>query len=101
MARHLVSGEIGLAVRDELVAGNFRARPKLDEGARRFAPLVVRLRYHGGGLHGGMLVERVLHLDRRDVLAARDYDVLGAVLELDVAVGMRHAEIAGVKPAAL
>ena len=48
----------------------------------------------------GMLVERVLDLDRRDVLAARDDDVLGAVLELDVAVGMHHAEVAGVEPAA-
>jgi hypothetical protein len=34
-----------------------------------------------------VLVERVLDLDGGDVLAARDDDVLRAVLELDVAVG--------------
>ena len=49
----------------------------------------------------GMLVEHVLDLDRRDVLAARDDDVLGAVLELDIAVRVQHAEIAGMEPAAL
>ena len=47
-----------------------------------------------------MLVERVLDLDRGNVLAARNDDVLGAVLELDVAVGMHDAEIAGMEPAA-
>src|SRR2546430_4490110 len=38
--------------------------------------------------------------ERADVLAARDDDVLGAVLDLDVAVGLHHREIAGVEPAA-
>jgi hypothetical protein len=47
-----------------------------------------------------MLVQRVLDLDRGNVLAAGDDDVLGAVLELDIAVGMDDAEIAGMKPAA-
>ena len=44
--------------------------------------------------------QRVLHLDRRDVLAAGDDDVLGPVAELDVAVGVHDAEVAGVEPAA-
>ena len=47
-----------------------------------------------------MAVERVLDLDGRDVLAARDDDVLGAVLDLRVAVGMHHREVARVEPAA-
>ena len=47
-----------------------------------------------------MLHQRVLHLDRRDVLAAADDDVLLAVAELDVAVGMHDAEVARVEPAA-
>ena len=47
-----------------------------------------------------MLVQHVLDLDRRDVFAARNDDVLGAILDLDVAVGMHHAEIAGMEPAA-
>jgi hypothetical protein len=45
-------------------------------------------------------VERVLDLDRRDVLAARDDDVLRAVLDLDIAVGVGDREIAGMEPAA-
>jgi hypothetical protein len=42
-----------------------------------------------------VLVEHALDLDGRDVLAAGDDDVLGAVAQLDIAVGMRYAEIAG------
>ena len=72
-----------------------------DEGARALAPLGVRPRDHGGLEHGGVAVQGALDLDRGDVLAARDDDVLGAVLDLDVAVLVHHAEIAGVKPAAL
>ena len=47
-----------------------------------------------------MLVDDVLDLDRGDVLAAGDDDVLGAVLELDIAVRVHDAEIAGMEPAA-
>ena len=47
-----------------------------------------------------MLVERILDLDRGNVLAAGDDDVLRTVLELDIAVRVHDAEIAGVKPAA-
>jgi hypothetical protein len=45
-------------------------------------------------------VEHVFHLDGRDVLAARDDDVLAAVLDLDVAVGVLHGQVAAVEPAA-
>ena len=45
-------------------------------------------------------VEHVLDLERGDVLAAGDDDVLAAVLDLDVAVGLHHREVAGVEPAA-
>ena len=48
----------------------------------------------------GMAVEHVLDFERGDVLAARDDDVLGAVLDLDVAVGLHHRQVAGVEPAA-
>ena len=42
-----------------------------------------------------MAVERVLDLDRADVLAARDDDVLAAIPDLGVAVGLENGEIAG------
>ena len=55
---------------------------------------------HGRLKHRWMPIQSRLHLDRGDVLAAGDDDVLGAVLDLDVTVGVHHAEIAGVEPAA-
>ena len=85
---------------DQLVRRDALARLELDEGARRLAPFLVGLRHDRRQLHGGMLEERVLHLDRGDVLAARDDDVLGAVLQLDVAVRILDPEIAGTEPAA-
>jgi len=48
-----------------------------------------------------MAVQHVLHFDGRDVLAGRDDDVLRAVLELDIAVLMDDAQVAGMEPAAL
>src|SRR5437763_1435196 len=46
------------------------------------------------------LRQDVLDFDGGDVFAARNDDVLGAVFELDVAVGMHDTEIAGMKPTA-
>ena len=46
-----------------------------------------------------MAVEHLLDLERADVLAAGDDDVLGPVLDLDIAVLVRDGEIAGVEPA--
>jgi hypothetical protein len=68
--------------------------------ARRLAPLGVGLGHHRGGQHVGVAVQHVLHLDGRDVFAARNDDVLAAVLDLDVAVGVLHGQVAGVEPAA-
>lgn len=76
------------------------ARLQLDISHRHFTPFVVSTSDHTTGRHGRVLVERILHFDRRDVLAAGDDDVLGAILELDVAVGVHDTEIAGMKPAA-
>ena len=45
--------------------------------------------------------QRLLDLDRGDVLAAGDDHVLEAVAQLDVAVRVHDAEVAGVEPAAL
>src|SRR5712692_7961299 len=55
--------------------------------------------HHGGERHRLVLVECDLHLDARNVLAAGNDDVLGAVLDLDVAVRMLHGEVAGMHPA--
>lgn len=47
-----------------------------------------------------MVVDHLFHFDRGDVLAARDNDVLFAVANLEIAVGMHYGIIAGVEPAA-
>ena len=82
------------------VFGHLRAGLQLDEGAGRLAPFLVRLRHHRRAHHRGMAIQRLLDFQGRNVLAARDDDVLGTVADLDVAVGLHHREIAGVEPAA-
>ena len=47
-----------------------------------------------------MLHDDLLHLLAGNILAAGDDDVLRAVLQLDVAVGVPHRQVAGVEPAA-
>ena len=43
--------------------------------------------------------DRLLDFDAGDVLAAGDDDVLAAVAQLDVAVGMPHGQVPGMEPA--
>src|SRR5512139_4069998 len=83
VARAFVRGEVLAAPLHQLLVARLRTRLELDEGAWRLAPFVVVLGNHRGGCDGGVLVERILHLDRGNVLAAGDDDVLGAVLQLD------------------
>ena len=71
-----------------------------DERLGPLAPLLVGDTDDRGVEHGVVGEQRLLHLDGRDVLPAGDDDVLGPVAQLDVAVGVHHAEIAGVEPAA-
>ena len=70
------------------------------EGARHLAPALVGDADHGGLAHGRVELERLLDLDRRDVLAAGHDEVLGAVDDGEVAVGVDHGEVAGAQPAA-
>src|SRR5690606_26258773 len=88
------------AMRDELLGARLRAGPALDEGERGLAPLRIGLGAHPAGEHRRMGVENVLDLDRRDVLATRDDDVLGPVLDADISVGLEHPEVARMEPAA-
>ena len=99
-ARGTADGRGGRGRSDDLGFRDGGAGLELDERARRLAPPRVGLGDHRGGEHRGMAVEHVLDLERRDVLAARDDDVLGAVLDLEVAVGVHHGEVAGMEPAA-
>src|SRR5690606_21771929 len=71
-----------------------------DEGAGCFTPLLVGPGHHCRFQDIGMAVERTFHLDGGDVFATGDDDVLEPVLDLEIAIGMPYAQVAGVKPAA-
>src|SRR6266446_5881905 len=102
--RYLVMGEVGAAPGDDVIAGNGAGaglRLERDKSARGLAPDRVGpgddRRLH----HLRMAIERILDFERGDVLAARDDDVLRAVLDLDIAVGVADGEVAGVEPVVL
>src|SRR5262245_3096857 len=100
LLRHLEPREAVAAVAHHFVFGSARTGLELDEGTRRLAPLLVRARDDRGERYRRVPVQRDLDLDTRDVLAAGDDDVLLAVLDLDVVVGIPDREVAGVHPAA-
>ena len=54
----------------QFVGARLRTRFQFHERAGRFAPFVVRLGHDGSGGDRGMLIERVFHLDRGNILAA-------------------------------
>src|SRR5271166_3598171 len=86
-ARAFVAREPRPAPFDQFLGGRLVAGLHLDEGAGRLAPFLVRPSHHGGELHARMLVQRVLDLNRRNVLPARDDDVLGPVPQLHIESG--------------
>jgi hypothetical protein len=81
---------------EDVVLGGLLAVHELDERLRPLAPLLVGGRDDRDGGDRRVLADGLLDRDRRDVLAARDDDVLLAVAQLDVAVGMADAQVAGV-----
>jgi hypothetical protein len=72
---------------------------QLDEGSRHFAPLLVGLGDHGSSDHRRVAIEHILDFQRRNVFATGDDHVLGAILDLDVAIAMDDRQIAGMEPA--
>ena len=97
----LVVRQTVAAERNDVVGGDVGGRVlQLDEGAWGLAPFLVRLGDDGGRQHGGVVIEHAFHFDGRDVFATRDDDVLGPVPELDVAVRVDNAQVAGMEPAA-
>ena len=72
-----------------------------DVGHRQFAGMQVGLADRGGERHRRMLLQRLLDHRRVDVVAAADDQVLGAAGQVEVAVLVQVAEVAGVEPAGL
>ena len=75
------------------------ARLEDDDRDRRLAEPLVGGRDHGALQDRRVRRERVLHVDRRDVLAAADDHVLRAVLDQDVARLVERRHVARVEPA--
>ena len=69
------------------------------DGERPLRPLLVGHRDHGRLGDRRMAHEGVLERDRRDPLAARLDEILGAILHLDVAVGPDRDDVARLEPA--
>src|SRR6476660_2549337 len=98
--RALEAGQARLAVVDNFLLSHRGAVAQDNEGLRCLAPIIVRNADHRYLEHGGMRGNGLLNLDRRDVLATANDDVLGPVAQFDVAVRVHHPEVAGVEPAA-
>src|SRR5262245_16243752 len=88
------------AVRDDVRLAHDPSVLRHDQRLRHLAPIPVRHCDDRDLEHVGMTRDGLLDLDGRDVLAARDDDVLLPVAQLDVPVGMQHGDVARVEPAA-
>ncbi len=73
---------------------------QLDEGLGRLAAVIVGNADHDHFLHRGMGVDRLLDHLRIDVEAAGDDHVLLAVDQIEIAVGVHVADVAGQKAVA-
>ena len=93
-------GEQAAAVGDDVARRRAAAFLGDDESLRHLAPLRVGDGDDRDLEDVGVLGDRLLHLDGRDVFAAGDDDVLLAVAELDVAVGVHDGDVARMEPAA-
>src|SRR5262249_31462514 len=85
---------------DDLGLRRLHARLERDERLGPLAPPFVWNRDHRALHHRRVARHGLLHFDSGDVLAAGDDDVLLAIAQLDVAVGMPHRDVAGVEPSA-
>uniref|UniRef100_A0A0A9AD90 Uncharacterized protein n=1 Tax=Arundo donax TaxID=35708 RepID=A0A0A9AD90_ARUDO len=88
------------APRDDAGRGHRAHRALLEahECARRLPPELVRPRHHGRLVHRRVPVEHGLDLHAADILTAADDHVLGPVPDLQVPVGMHHADVTRVEP---
>ncbi len=73
---------------------------EFDKRTRRLAPLAVRACDHRSGQYRRMPAQRVLDLDRGDVLATGNDHILGTVADLRIAIRVDHGQVTGMEPAA-
>src|SRR5215218_755349 len=92
----LETGDVLFAEVYDLLFGRVLPLLEHDECLGTLAPLLVRAGDNGGLHDARMPRDGLLHLDRRDVLAAGDDDVLVSVPDLHVPVGVPHRHVTGV-----
>ena len=83
---------------DLLVVGLRGAGLEFEEGARRLAPFRVGTSHDGRQHDRRVLRQHLFHLKARNIFAAGDDDVLGAILDLDRTVRMPNGEVTGEAP---
>src|SRR5437763_12071328 len=84
---------------DDIRFGRVLARFQSDKGFRSLTPFLIRNSYDGALQDGRVPGDRLLDFDGRDVFATRDDNVLLAVAQFDIAIGMPYADIARMEPA--
>src|SRR5207237_3598125 len=97
-SRGLEPGDALLDMIDELQLRGGCTRSQFDVRDDRLAPFWIRQADDGRLEDGWVRGQDLLDLDRGDVLAAGEDDVLLAVADLDVPVGLQHPEIARTEP---
>src|SRR5439155_17249441 len=91
-------GDVLATEGDDLGFGRALAGFQSHKGFRTLAPLLIG-DSHNGALHDGrVLGDCLLHFDGRDVLATRDDNVLLAVAQFNVVIGVPYADVTGVEP---
>ena len=99
VARGLEAGEAVAAEARDLLGGQLVAGARHDDGGDGLDPARVGDAEHGRLGHRRVRVDDLLDLARGDVLAARLDHVLLAVDDVEVALVVEDAEVAGVQPA--
>src|SRR5579859_5375837 len=92
--------QVFAAESNKLLRADAVSRLERDERLRPLPPLVVWNTDDRGLQHRGVPREGLLHLDGRNVLSARDNNVLLAVAQFDGTIGMHHAQVPRMEPPA-
>src|SRR5437762_2228733 len=100
MLRHLEACEVAGAKRFQFFGADLRIGLEADEGGDRLSIYRIGLSDDGGLSHGWMAVEHLFDLARRNVFAAANNQIILAVDDVAVAVGIHIADVASVKPSA-
>src|SRR6185369_8775356 len=97
--RRLEAGDALAGEVDDISGGRLLAGLHHHDRLDRFTPFVVGDADHGGFGHVRVIADRAFDLGRIDVLAAGDDHVLDAVVDVEVAVLVQVAGVAGAQPA--